>query len=113
MDPGGGHSGCHRCRILGDNAAVVGAVPAARSRLSSRRAARSDRGSRLGAGDTLISAAVTEFVSRIGAHYEFSQDSCSAKLVDQRLRLPWIGRIEALGEPAVDGGEKVTRCGAP
>src|SRR6266478_1404454 len=35
----------------------------------------------------------------------------SRKLVEQRLRLFEIGRIEAFGEPAVDRGEKVAGFG--
>ena len=33
------------------------------------------------------------------------------QLVEQRLRLLQVGGIEPLGEPAVDGGEKVVAFG--
>jgi len=35
-----------------------------------------------------------------------------SQLVEQRLRLDQVARVEALGEPAVDRGEEVARLGA-
>ncbi len=35
--------------------------------------------------------------------------TASAKLVEQRLRLLQTGRVEALGEPVIDGQEEVAR----
>src|SRR5262245_21070866 len=40
------------------------------------------------------------------------ESSGSGQLVEQRLRLDEVARVEALGEPAVDGREQVARFGA-
>jgi hypothetical protein len=36
-----------------------------------------------------------------------SYEASSGQLVEQRLRLPQIERVEAFGEPAVDRSEKI------
>jgi hypothetical protein len=50
-------------------------------------------------------AAITVAHSRI--------QTWSAEFVEQRLGVLQVGRVEALGEPAIDRGEQVVRLGAP
>jgi hypothetical protein len=48
-----------------------------------------------------------------GAVIRTTRISSSRQLVEQRLRLSQIGGIEALGEPAMDGGQQIARLGPP
>src|SRR5262249_53877457 len=56
--------------------------------------------------------------SRSFAHHELHEDPAksespgSGQLVEQRLRLHEVARVEALGEPAVNRGEEVACLGA-
>jgi hypothetical protein len=43
---------------------------------------------------------------------DVAHEQKSTHLVEQRLRVPEVGGIEAFGEPAVDGGEQVMGLGA-
>jgi hypothetical protein len=45
----------------------------------------------------------------ITCHPEEMKQTASRQLVQQRLGLLQVQRIEALGEPAIDGGEKIMR----